>query len=584
MRLLVLAHAFNSLTQRLYAELAAAGHDLSVEFDINDARTDEAVRLWRPDLIIAPFLKRAIAENVWRYHPCFIVHPGIPGDRGPTALDWAILNGENRWGVTVLQADAELDAGPVWAWRSFAMRPAPKSSLYRNEVTEAAVDAVFEAVDRFVSGAFAPLPAHACSPAPLGRARPPMRQAQRRIDWTGDTTTDVLRKLHASDGAPGVEDVLCGMRVRLFDAQPEARLRGEPGALIARSEDAVCRATRDGAVWIGHLKPVSPGRKTMKLPATRVLGERLLGVPYADPQSDAYSVADTRHAIRYAERSRIGYLYFDFYNGAMGTTQCERLLEAYRRARERPTRVIALMGGSDFWSNGLDLNAIEAAASPADESWRNINAMDDLAHEIIATDSHLTVAALRGNAGAGGVFLALAADHIYARRGVVLNPHYKNMGNLYGSEYWTYSLPRRVGAANVSYVMDRRLPMLASEAADMGFIDACLTEDRAAFTAQIERIAEGLMQDGRFQTLLDSKRERRARDEAQRPLQSYRDEELRHMKLNFYGFDPSYHVARYKFVYRIPHAWTPLHLAKHRQLPSCDRGAAVAVQHGPGPG
>jgi hypothetical protein len=40
------------------------------------------------------------------------------------------------------------------------------------------------------------------------------------------------------------------------------------------------------------------------------------------------------------------------------------------------------------------------------------------------------------------------------------------------------------------------------------------------------------------------------------------------MKLNFYGFDPSYHVARYKFVYRIAHAWTPLHLAHHRRLPA----------------
>jgi hypothetical protein len=37
------------------------------------------------------------------------------------------------------------------------------------------------------------------------------------------------------------------------------------------------------------------------------------------------------------------------------------------------------------------------------------------------------------------------------------------------------------------------------------------------------------------------------------------------MKLNFYGFDPSYHVARYHFVHRLPHAWTPLHLARHRR-------------------
>ena len=39
-------------------------------------------------------------------------------------------------------------AGPVWAHRSFAMRDAPKSSLYRYEVTEAAVEAVLEAVGK----------------------------------------------------------------------------------------------------------------------------------------------------------------------------------------------------------------------------------------------------------------------------------------------------------------------------------------------------------------------------------------------------------------------------------------------------
>jgi putative two-component system hydrogenase maturation factor HypX/HoxX len=39
--------------------------------------------------------------------------------------------------------------------------------------------------------------------------------------------------------------------------------------------------------------------------------------------------------------------------------------------------------------------------------------------------------------------LALAADHVYAREGVVLNPHYRSMGGLFGSDYWTYTLPRR---------------------------------------------------------------------------------------------------------------------------------------------
>jgi len=36
--------------------------------------------------------------------------------------------------------------------------------------------------------------------------------------------------------------------------------------------------------------------------------------------------------------------------------------------------------------------------------------------------------------------------------------------------------------------------------------------------------------------------------------------------MNFYGFDPSYHVARYRLVQRTPHAWTPLYLARHRRV------------------
>ncbi|MDA0191175.1 MAG: formyltransferase family protein, partial [Proteobacteria bacterium] len=121
MRILFLTHAFNSLTQRLYAELTARGH-LAIEYDIADSVAEEAVALFRPELIVAPYLRRAIPESIWRRHTCLIVHPGIVGDRGPSALDWAIQDGEAEWGVTVLQAEAEMDAGPVWASETFPMR------------------------------------------------------------------------------------------------------------------------------------------------------------------------------------------------------------------------------------------------------------------------------------------------------------------------------------------------------------------------------------------------------------------------------------------------------------------------------
>ena len=551
MRLLLLCHAFNSLSQRVHAELRAAGHEVSVELDISDEVTAEAVALFKPDVLVAPFLKRKIPESVFTAVPCLIVHPGPLGDRGPAALDWAVLEGEPEWGVSIIRATEELDGGPVLASRMFAMRPARKSSLYRIEVTEGAVAALFEALARVERG-------ESGDPPPPGRWRDPVPASARRIAWASDDTATVLTKIRSADGFPGVIDEVAGREVRLSNAWPEPELKGEPGALLARCHGAVCRATVDGAVWIGHLKEA--GERPFKRRATAVLGEAVSGLPDLPLDTDP---GIGRGPIRYREIGAVGILDFDFYNGAMSTEDCRALLAAYREATQRPTCVIVLAGGSDFWSNGMDLNAIEAAASPPDESWDNIRAIDEVAEAVIRTTSHLTVSALGGNAAAGGVFLALAADEVWARAGVVLNPHYKNMGNLYGSEYWTYLLPKRVGEGGIKAVMGHRLPMLAAEAQNLGLIDRTGPNNRSDFDAFVLEQAAGLAQDG-FEARLATKAERRVRDEAERALHEYRDAELERMRMNFYGFDPSYHVARFRLVRRSAHAWTPLYLAHHR--------------------
>ncbi len=540
MRILLLAHSFNSLTQRLWVELETLGHDVTVEFDVNDAVTLQAVELARPDLIVAPFLKRAIPEAVWRDHICLVVHPGPEGDRGPAALDWAILEGAETWGVTVLQAEAEMDGGPVWASRGFAMRDASKSSLYRNEVADAALGAVLEAIDTR-------RPRRPAS----STWKPAMRQADRAIDWSRDDTATVLRKIRSADGTPGVRDSILDRSVYLHDAHPAPGFGGPPGTLLGHHNGAIMRATTDGAVWIGHLR--ADEAHGLKLPAAMVVDVAHL------PEQPGY------HDIWYDERHGVGFLHFPFVNGAMSTDQCRRLTEAFRTAAARPTRVIALMGGPDFWSNGIHLGTIEAAPSPAEESWRNINAMNDLCREIITCGSHLVIAAMQGNAGAGGVFMALAADLVLAREGVVLNPHYKGMGNLYGSEYWTYLLPRRCGEDKARDVTAARLPMGTAEAERLGLVDSRFGRDVPEFRRLVEEMAAALAADPALDERLIAKRLARAADEAAKPLESYRAEELEHMKLNFYGFDPSYHVARYNFIHKVAKSRTPLYLARHRR-------------------
>ncbi len=283
----------------------------------------------------------------------------------------------------------------------------------------------------------------------IGRPRPLMTQDVRAIDWTSDATDTVVRKIRAAEGYPGVLDELEGTDFHLFGAHRETTLRGTPGEIIAQRHGAICRATVDGAVWVTHLRRSGPQHTHFKLPATLALNlaGRELEVPDVPVPLDGGPQGEhTYRDIFYEEDARVGYLHFDFYNGAMSTDQCTRLREAYLYARSRwQTKVIVLMGGSDFFSNGIHLNVIEAAGDPAAESWRNLEAMNDLVREIVETKSHLVVSALAGDAAAGGVPLALAADHVYARDDVVLNPYYRHMGGLYGSEYWTYLLPRRVG-------------------------------------------------------------------------------------------------------------------------------------------
>jgi len=273
-------------------------------------------------------------------------------------------------------------------------------------------------------------------------------------------------------------------------------------------------------------------------------------VPEAPLAIDAPTDHHTFREIVYEEEGDVGYLSFDFYNGAMSTAQCYRLRDAFLLARSRPTKVIVLLGGADFWSNGIHLNIIEASNDPAKESWRNINAIDDLIVEILNTMSHLVIAGLRGNAGAGGAMLALAADYIYSASGVVLNPHYRGMGELYGSEYWTYLLPKAVGQARALELTQACQPIGARAARDIGFLDEVFGEDARSFEAEIRDRAKLLAANPKFRALLRKKHEGRMEDESIKPLANYRAEELERMKVNFFGADPSYHEARRRFVFK----------------------------------
>jgi putative two-component system hydrogenase maturation factor HypX/HoxX len=228
-------------------------------------------------------------------------------------------------------------------------------------------------------------------------------------------------------------------------------------------------------------------------------------------------------------------------------------------------KAIVLIGGDASFSNGIHLNHIEAADSPADESWLNINAIDDLIYQIITTVDKVTVAALAGSAGAGGAMMPLAADKVFAREGIIFNSHYKNMGELYGSEYWTYLLPKRVGQDMALALTEQRLPISAKKAWQIKLIDKVLDKRHDIFMAQVKHWVNTLTADNvALQKCLAEKAKIRCYDELLKALPVYRKFELTQMYANFYGTQ-DYHVARQRFVYKACEKCTPENLALHRQ-------------------
>ncbi len=562
MRILLFATAYNGMCQRVHRELALSGHQLSIELSKESEVMQMAFSNYSPDLVICPFLKHRIPDAIWQNVPCLVLHPGIVGDRGPSSLDWTIVNPVECWGVTLLQANHDFDAGAIWSTSQFKMRQTTKASIYRNEVTQKAAKMISEAANEFAmkNKKLSTMNIKQVK-AEASQWRRLMKQSDRQIDWINDSSTSIVNKINAADSYPGVLDEIEGHKVYLFGAHYEAMEHSnvKPGTLIGQRDEAICRATKDGVIWIRQLKLAKTQTKNyFKLAAMRVLTTQLkvkkdLPVLSSNVQND----------IRVEIIEQVAYLYFDFYNGAFNSEQCIQLLNQFTIiSSEQNVKVIVLMGGEDFWSNGIHLHCIEHATNSAKESWRNINAINNLVESLINCSSVITIAALRQNAGAGGAIIPLACDYVVARKGVILNPHYQLMG-LTGSEYWSYLLPKRVGESKALELMHNCLPLIAQEALEINMVDSVFDEDANVYHQQLMSYCQALSNSADYSLLLENKKALRAKEQQHKKLSVYRNKELKLMKNIFDKPTSPYHLLRYNFVHKIDCGKTPKRLRSH---------------------
>jgi putative two-component system hydrogenase maturation factor HypX/HoxX len=190
---------------------------------------------------------------------------------------------------------------------------------------------------------------------------------------------------------------------------------------------------------------------------------------------------------------------------------------------------------------------------PGLEAWANIQAIDDVCQELL-TARQLVVSGLTGSAGAGGVMLALAADIVFARAGVVLNPHYKSMG-LYGSEYWTYSLPRAVGSEIAHKLTEECLPISAIQAQQWGMVQDIGPRCPTAFSAWLLQAAQGALSDEKYA----AQRMRKATIDLE-PMDRCRQNELAQMELDMVHNRQQFAEKCRNFVFKRKACQTPQRL------------------------
>ncbi|CAG8752547.1 13796_t:CDS:2 [Gigaspora margarita] len=521
------------MTQQICRELLCLEHTVTFQTADSDDTMRSAFVKHKPNLIICPMLLKPILKDIYTKVKCLIVHPGIKGDRGPSSLDWAIINKREEWGITIFEADEEIDAGAIWASENFLVpKVITKTHLYNSHVINIAFKLVLEYVKKFQIEDFKPEPLNYSNASVKGQLHKTIKKTHsiRQVNWKTDATKIILRKINMTDSQPGVkaEIDLNGHKITrlLYGAHNEKKLNKDltfcPGRILAKRDDAICIVTKDSALWVSQLRSLKSKIKlyTFKLPAIIQLGEiskNIRNIPEINNKQILITpITDNFQKINIELFGSYGILHFDFYNGAMSTLQCERLLKAIKQCQKMPIKGLILA-----------------------EGWKNIKAINEEVKEIIKLTNILTVSAVRANAGA------------------------VNMG-LYGSELHTYTAPKRIDMCRLIQFKDSAKPILAIEAIEIGLFDNIEQQVRInfeqGFIDNVKEFMKAFISDNaKFMKFIKHKQDIYKQDESKKLLDEYEKDELEEMHKDLFDRN-NFHEKRWAFVTKS--SFTPLTLTK----------------------
>lgn len=207
-----------------------------------------------PDLMVMAFVVLMVPEKVLDTptHGTIQYHPSLlPRHRGPSAINWAIIHGDEKAGVAIFWPDEGLDTGPVLMLKEVAIEPDDTlGSLYFDKLFPLGVEAMVESVDLVREGR-APKIAQVEDEATYESW---CRAEDVEIDWS-KPVREVHNLIRGADPRPGAWTTVNGEQVQILDVR---RINDDPGVpagqVVAVDGDRLVVAAAGGAIAVGVVK------------------------------------------------------------------------------------------------------------------------------------------------------------------------------------------------------------------------------------------------------------------------------------------------------------------------------------------
>ncbi len=238
----------------------------------------EAYVKLKPDLVILAFVTDIIPKKLLDI-PSFgtiCYHPSLlPRHRGASAINWAIIMGDTRSGLTIFWVDKGIDTGPILLQKEVEIGPNETTgSLYFNTLFPMGVRAMVEAVELIKKGEAPRIPQDDSK----ATYEPPCDDRVAVLDFKRQIK-DVYNFIRGCDPQPGAYTTFRGKKIRLYDAKMESlSIEQKAGEIISVDEESVRIAVTGGIIKVAKLR-MEKGEKVGAMEFAKLtdlkVGERL---------------------------------------------------------------------------------------------------------------------------------------------------------------------------------------------------------------------------------------------------------------------------------------------------------------------